>query len=784
MTHPPAALLAWRQFIIVKLVPLPNGQTDKLPVDYRTGEVTPKGSDGAFNPAVWLDYSTAAATAEAWGPAYGVGFVLTGAEGLFCIDVDGALQADGSTWSALAQQLHTSLPGCMVEVSQSGRGLHFWGRAQPMPEHSKKNTALHIECYSERRFILLGTYLAGAIAESCPTIAAVVAEYFPPRTEAGEAPDDGPRPEWRGPTDDDELLRRAMQSKSAASVFGGKVRASFADLWTANVEVLSKAYPPDASSSEPFDRSSADAALAQHLAFWTGASAARIERLMRRSALMRDKWNDRSDYLVDKTITKACRMQREVLQDKPPPAPPLATAASEAPTMTARTSDAFLRPEQQSALFAGCVYVVDQHRVLVPGGRLLKPEQFRAAFGGFTFVMDSRNERTTRHAFEAFTESQVLQCPKVENVFFDPDAPPGAIVERYGRHYANVYVPLTVPRKTGDVGPFLRHLEKLLPEERDRQFLLYYLANMVQLKGRKFQFAPLIVGVAGNGKTFLSRCIERALGDIYCFWPDPQKIGNQFNQWLLCRFAYLVEDAYIKGASVPLIEKLKPMITSDRLEIEGKGIDQISGRVCGNFIFNSNHKDAIKKTGDDRRYMVLWCAQQRVEDLARDGMGPAYFEALYGWAENRDGYAIVAEYLHTVPVPAEFGLSWVMGRAPLTTSTRGAIEATRGPIELAILDAIDEEAPGFKGGWVSSVMLARRLEARRLNAAGRTELPELLRGLGYILHPALGERGQVNNAVMPDGAKPRLYVRQDAPALIGLRDAGQAAAAYSHAQMA
>ena len=49
------------------------------------------------------------------------------------------------------------------------------------------------------------------------------------------------RSEWRGPTSDEELIKRRLRSQSTASAFGG--RASFADLWTANIDALSARYP-------------------------------------------------------------------------------------------------------------------------------------------------------------------------------------------------------------------------------------------------------------------------------------------------------------------------------------------------------------------------------------------------------------------------------------------------------------------------------------------------------------------------------------------------------------
>ena len=316
-----AELAPIRQWIPVKLVPLPTGKTEKLPLDYRTGKLPPKGNEGAHDPAIWTDYATAAATAATRGPQFTEGLVLTDADNLFVVDIDDALQAD-NTWPQAVLDLIAALPGCVVELSQSGRGLHVWGRGT-VPAHCGGNVPLppssaSAALYSRRRFIAIGTQQTGTLAPECPTIADVVARYFPPKPKY-ETPDDGPRADWRGPPDtpegDDDLICRALQSRSAASVFGGG-KATFSDLWTANEAALARAYP---SARDTYNRSSADAALATHLAFWCGAHVSRIERLMRRSALVRSKWDDRDDYLVERTITNACRMQRDVLQDKPPP---------------------------------------------------------------------------------------------------------------------------------------------------------------------------------------------------------------------------------------------------------------------------------------------------------------------------------------------------------------------------------------------------------------------------------------------------------------------------------
>jgi hypothetical protein len=161
-----------------------------------------------------------------------------------------------------------------------------------------KNIPLGLELYTGGRWVALGTPYEnpGSVDSDCSdSLRVLIATYFP-AIRAANSPnqdwEDGPVPEWRGPTDDDALLAKAMASISASAAFGTK--ASFADLWTANVDKLHGAYPAE---GRDYDASSADAALAQHLAFWTGNDCVRIERLMRESALVRDKWDAHRDYL-------------------------------------------------------------------------------------------------------------------------------------------------------------------------------------------------------------------------------------------------------------------------------------------------------------------------------------------------------------------------------------------------------------------------------------------------------------------------------------------------------
>lgn len=764
---PLSPLVVYRQFI-------PVLREGKLPINRVTG-----AAHSAHDPAIWVSYDEAVALTNTWGlSAFGIGFVLTAADPFFCLDIDGALQPDGA-WSPLSQQLVAALPGCVTEVSQSGRGLHVFGRRSPLPVHASKNVDLHIELYHENRYILLGSNAVGTMADDCPAIDSVIAAVFKPREHVNVAHGAGPGPEWRGPTDDAEILRRAMLSSSAAAAFSGKAR--FLDLWTADATVLSKTYPTaDATSADPFDRSSADAALAQHLAFWTGRDVERIERLMRASGLARPKY-DREDYLP-RTIVNACSMQKDILRDAPPLANPAQAALAGAATPVLQgDSQTILGPREQAELFAGCVYVLDQHRVLVPGGRMLRPDQFKAFFGGRTFIMDNRNERTSRDAFEAFTQSQAVATPRADTTCFRPTLSPGAIITTNGTTRANTWWPGVGTRAAGDVGPFLRHMGKLVPNPRDLRALLSIVARWVQSPGHKSPFCIALQGVEGNGKSFFTKAVAHCFGPRYVHWPKASKITGQFNGWLRDKLLICVEDIYV-SQDVDVLEDLKPMISGGAaLEIESKGVDSFSTEIYCNFILTMNGKNGVKKTKNDRRFTVLWCAQQTLEDLALWGMTGEYMAALYAWAEA-GGWAIIHDFLATYPIDPEFDPAGTCQRAPTLSMTAAAIEAGQGRIEQEILEAVAVDRPGFCGGWISTVMLDTMLRTLKLdNRLPRSRRKEVLESLGYVIHPGL-VGGRTDNPTLPDGTKTILFVRADRLDLAEVCGGGNIARVYRESQ--
>jgi len=765
------ALAPYRQFMLYRISPSASrpGKMDKVPCDLQGNTVS------AHDSRHWVDHVAACAEATRRGAGWGVAFVFTENDPFFFIDIDGAL-VDGQ-WSPVAVDLCQRFVGAAVEVSQSGTGLHIFGKLSDVPDHACKNIPLNLECYTEGRFVALtginATGDAGTVHDAA--FNTTVAQYFPPAqalhglhwtTEAQS--NSNPIP------DDEILISKALKSESVASMFGA--RASFKDLWTCNVSALTAAYPD---TERGYDASSADAALAQHLAFWTGGNCERIERLMRLSGLVREKWDKHRTYM-HMTITGACGRQKSYYnKGAPVEIVPTSTVVDVAKPVL-RTGSQLLFVTQQLEYFAGCVYIADIHRMFTPDGAMLKTEQFNAMFGGYSFALDDIGDKTTKKAFEAFTESQCVTFPKVDSFVFRPSEPAGAIIEEEGRRLVNSYVPVTIPMQSGDIEPFMVHLRKVLPNERDQQILLAYMAACVQYKGYKIQWAPLIQGCEGNGKTLFTRCLAYAIGQRYTHMPPASEISEKFNAWLFDKMFIGVEDIYVPDQKLEVLEVLKPMITGTRLARRAMQQDQTMHDVCANFMFNTNHKNAIKKTLNDRRFAVFFSAQQEAKDLKRDGMDGNYFPDLYTWL-RQCGYARVAHFLHNYQIPAQFNPTTECQRAPDTSTTAEAVEASLGGVEQEILEAIDEGRTGFAGGWVSSHFLDKLIgQMRAERQIPQAKRRALMQSLGYDWHPAL-KGGRVNNVVMIDGCKPRLYIKQG-HIHANLTGGAEVARAYSAAQ--
>ena len=261
-----------------------GGRETKIPYNARTGEKA-KSNDRA----TWCTFPEAAQKVES-GNYKGVGFMLSDSP-YVCVDLDHCL--DGGEKEAWARGIVQMLGG-YVEVSQSGTGLHIFGRASV--QRGRRND--RIEIYPDKRFIAMtGSIYEGHAmpADIQSGINALMAEHFatsgekagtyskmskiPAKPPQGEGAQQGAAPQsgadHQHSSRVDEVIARMHREN----------KASFADLFdrgdTSNYK----------SSSE------ADMALMNMIAFAADGDAALMEEVFSASALgRREKWKTRPDY--------------------------------------------------------------------------------------------------------------------------------------------------------------------------------------------------------------------------------------------------------------------------------------------------------------------------------------------------------------------------------------------------------------------------------------------------------------------------------------------------------
>jgi len=676
------ALKSHRQFIVYRLEPsaLRPGKLDKLPCD-ASGRVV-----SAHDAAHWMSAAGATSRAQQFGTGWGIGFVLTPEAKRFCLDIDGCLQPDGQ-WSPLALQLCGLFPGAAVEVSASGTGLHVWGSySGDMPAHACKNTALGIELYTDKRFVALGLPVGtvGDVATDCTLpLHAAIALYFPPDT-VGDAAEwtTEPVPEWRGPVDDSELIRRASAAQSTASAFGGK--ASFADLWTGNLEALGRSYPAE---GRPYDASSADAALAQRLAYWTGANCERIERLMRQSALARDKWDAHATYLP-RTILGAVGRQEEVLIDEATrrreqieEAMAIGEGSDSEPNADAITLDNAL---ERFVLLNDGNIVFDKERPRCP----VQLDSFhkRYASSKWTPPEESTDDKLMRMLDRRAKPKPIPvtklwdghgQRKTVHSVTFKAGGK-FIVLNTDGQDCVNTWVPHDRTAPPGDPSVFLEHVAYLFGEDAPR--FLDWVAHIEQKPGElPHQCWLHISKEEGTGRNWLSALMARLWpGNVAISFDLAGMFKDGFNGSLSRKIVAVVDEIRDGGGSEKWknADVLKAAITAPVRKINPKfGRQSIEYNACRWLIF-SNHIEAIAVNEADRRFNVV-----HTDHKPRDA---AYYKRLYAGLSDPSVIAGVAHFLRT----RDLSLFDPFAGPPMSESRARVIAASRSEADEILADVV------------------------------------------------------------------------------------------------
>jgi putative DNA primase/helicase len=232
---------------------------------YRKMPINPRDMEPAKSndPTTWTDYDTAVHAAE---ECDGIGFMFSNSP-YFGVDIDGVrdeIERYKAGEDTIIAEFVDTLQS-YTELSRSGNGIHIICRGKLPPSGRRKG---NVEMYENGRFFVMTGNVAAEYADisDCTEAIKVLHEKY---IGGGTSPSSSPAlPPAELAMTDSELLDRAKNAKNGAK---------FARLYAGDISGYTS-------------QSEADMALCNHLAYWTGCDAERMDRMFRGSGLFREKW--------------------------------------------------------------------------------------------------------------------------------------------------------------------------------------------------------------------------------------------------------------------------------------------------------------------------------------------------------------------------------------------------------------------------------------------------------------------------------------------------------------
>ncbi len=180
----------------------------------------------------------------------------------------------------------------------------------------------------------------------------------------------------------------------------------------------------------------------------------------------------------------------------------------------------------------------------------------------------------------------------------------------------NLWKGFSVAARPGDCSLFLAHLRENVcqGDERLYDYLIGWLARMVQDPGSPGHVAVVLRGGKGVGKSFVARQVGELFGRHFLHVSNPSHLIGNFNSHLRDAVFLFADEAFYAGdkrhASI-----LKTLITEDTLQIEAKGIDVETAPNYVHLMMASNDEHVVPASGDERRFFVLDVGEAHQQDV-------------------------------------------------------------------------------------------------------------------------------------------------------------------------
>lgn len=160
--------------------------------------------------------------------------------------------------------------------------------------------------------------------------------------------------------------------------------------------------------------------------------------------------------------------------------------------------------------------------------------------------------------------------------------------------------------KQGPVKPFLELVDYLTAglTAQEKKWFWQWMAYPLQHPGAKMASAVLVYSQhQGTGKTVLGYTLREIYGDN-AIEVSQEQLHSGFNEWARCR-QFVIGDEITGSDRRQDADRLKHMVTRERLIINQKYQPTYELPDCVNYYLTTNQPDAVHVEAHDRRYLVI-----------------------------------------------------------------------------------------------------------------------------------------------------------------------------------
>jgi hypothetical protein len=201
-------------------------------------------------------------------------------------------------------------------------------------------------------------------------------------------------------------------------------------------------------------------------------------------------------------------------------------------------------------------------------------------------------------------------------VIFDPSG------RHAGKNDLNLWRGFAVNPKQGSWAKMQEHIREIICDGNEDHFnwLMGWLARLVQFPGEQGHVAVVLKGMEGSGKGILARGLMRILGQHALTASNPKHLTGQFNGHLRDCIFLFADEAFFAGDRAH-VGVLKAFITEDCIMIEPKFKAAGLAPNLLHIMMASNEEWVIPAGLEARRFFVLLVPPGKVGDRA-------YFDAI------------------------------------------------------------------------------------------------------------------------------------------------------------